>query len=316
MQISTNYLFERSTERMGLMQNDLAKSQAQIASRKQVLNPSDAPDQAAAIARLKSVIRRQDSYAVTINTTQSRLEVESSVLESANSVLIRIKELAIQANSGTQSPVSRQAIASEMKGLRNHLLGLANTQDTNGNYMFSGSQTHTEAFATQSDGSVVYQGDQTRMSVEVGEQRKITINRPGSDAFVRVLRGSGAEVSGVGFFQAIDDLTAAVWHEHPGPQGMSTTDRNNLIRGLNEIDALHTGVILAQGDGGTNMQVLEQQSATLDSTKLNLQTALSDIEDLDYASAITKMQQQLLSLEAAQASFAKISQLSLFNYIK
>ena len=97
---------------------------------------------------------------------------------------------------------------------------------------------------------------------------------------------------------------------------MSTTDRNNLIRGLNEIDALHTGVILAQGDGGTNMQVLEQQSATLDSTKLNLQTALSDIEDLDYASAITKMQQQLLSLEAAQASFAKISQLSLFNYIK
>ena len=313
MQISTNYLFERSTERMGLMQNDLAKSQAQIAARKQVLNPSDAPDQAAAIARLKSVIRRQDSYAVTINTTQARLEVESSVLESANSVLIRIKELAIQANSGTQSPISRQAIASEMKGLRNHLLGLANTQDTNGNYMFSGSQTRTEAFATQSDGSVVYQGDQTRMSVEVGEQRKITINRPGSDAFVRVLRGSGAEVSGVGFFQAIDDLTAAVY---PGPQGMSTADRNNLIRGLNEIDALHTGVILAQGDGGTNMQVLEQQSATLDSTKLNLQTALSDIEDLDYASAITKMQQQLLSLEAAQASFAKISQLSLFNYIK
>ena len=313
MQISTNYLFERSTERMGLMQNDLAKSQAQIAARKQVLNPSDAPDQAAAIARLKSVIRRQDSYAVTINTTQARLEVESSVLESANSVLIRIKELALQANSGTQSPVSRQAIASEMKGLRNHLLSLANTQDTNGNYMFSGSQTHTEAFATQSDGSVVYQGDQTRMSVEVGEQRKITINRPGSDAFVRVLRGSGAEVIGVGFFQAIDDLTDAVWD---GPGSMSTADRNNLIRGLNEIDALHTGVILAQGDGGTNMQVLEQQSATLDSTKLNLQTALSDIEDLDYASAITKMQQQLLSLEAAQASFAKISQLSLFNYIK
>ena len=313
MQISTNYLFERSTERMGLMQNDLAKSQAQIAARKQVLNPSDAPDQAAAIARLKSVIRRQDSYAVTINTTQSRLEVESSVLESANSVLIRIKELAIQANSGTQSPVSRQAIASEMKGLRNHLLSLANTQDTNGNYMFSGSQTRTEAFATQSDGSVIYKGDQTRMSVEVGEQRKITINRPGSDAFVRVLRGSGAEVSGVGFFQAIDDLTYAVWHGQPS---MSTADRNNLIRGLNEIDALHTGVILAQGDGGTNMQVLEQQSATLDSTKLNLQTALSDIEDLDYASAITKMQQQLLSLEAAQASFAKISQLSLFNYIK
>jgi len=37
---------------------------------------------------------------------------------------------------------------------------------------------------------------------------------------------------------------------------------------------------------------------------------------LDYASAITKMNQQMLSLEAAQSSFSKISQLTLFNFLK
>ena len=42
----------------------------------------------------------------------------------------------------------------------------------------------------------------------------------------------------------------------------------------------------------------------------------SNVEDLDYAAAITKMNQQMLSLEAAQSSFAKMSQLNLFNYLK
>jgi len=49
---------------------------------------------------------------------------------------------------------------------------------------------------------------------------------------------------------------------------------------------------------------------------LNLKTTLSNVEDLDYAAAITKMNQQMLSLEAAQSSFAKMSQLNLFNYLK
>jgi len=89
-----------------------------------------------------------------------------------------------------------------------------------------------------------------------------------------------------------------------------------MQRGLTEMDALHQGVVLAQAQAGTDMKVVEQQRAVLDDTKLTLKTALSNVEDLDMAVAITQMQKQMLSLEAAQASFAKVSQLSLFNYIK
>jgi len=64
------------------------------------------------------------------------------------------------------------------------------------------------------------------------------------------------------------------------------------------------------------MNVVEQQTGVIEDTILNLKTNLSTVEDLDYAAAITKMNQQLLSLEAAQSSFSKISQLSLFNYLK
>jgi flagellar hook-associated protein 3 FlgL len=63
------------------------------------------------------------------------------------------------------------------------------------------------------------------------------------------------------------------------------------------------------------MKVVEQQNAVLDDTQLTLKTALASVEDLDMAAAITLMQKQLLSLEAAQSSFAKVSQLSLFKYI-
>ena len=89
----------------------------------------------------------------------------------------------------------------------------------------------------------------------------------------------------------------------------------DIRRGVGELDNLQLGVSLAQAQIGTNLNVVDQQTAVLEDTTLNLKTTLSSIEDLDYASAITKMNQQMLSLEAAQSSFAKMSQLNLFNFI-
>ena len=309
MQISTNFLFDRASKQMGSLQNDLAKSQAQISVQKQVMSPSDAPDQNSVITRLKSVLTHNEGYTKALDAVQTRLESESTTLSSASDVLVRIKELAIQASNGTQGKTSRAAIATEMKGLRDQLLSLANATDTTGNYIFSGSKVNTPAFASDPNGVVSYQGDQTRMSVAVGDQRNIALNRPGTNAFVRVVRSDGVGGNtGVGFFQAIDDLIAGV-------RATDGTGGPALSRGLNEMDDLHRGVVLAQAESGTDMKVVEQQNAVLDDTQLTLKTALASVEDLDMAAAITLMQKQLLSLEAAQSSFAKVSQLSLFKYI-
>lgn len=82
------------------------------------------------------------------------------------------------------------------------------------------------------------------------------------------------------------------------------------------MDTLLQGLSLAQATVGSDLKVIDQQTTVIESTVLNLKTTLSNVEDLDYASAITKMNQQMLSLEAAQSSFAKMSQLNLFNYLK
>ena len=307
MQISTGLLFDRASAQMSALQNDLAKSQAQVSTQKQVLTPSDAPDQAAVITRLKSLIGKQESYSKTLDSVQARLNNEATSLSSASDILIRIKELAIQVNNGTNGDIGRTVIATEMKGLRDQLLSLGNSTDATGNYVFSGTKVRTVAFQENAAGTVSYGGDQTEISVAVGEHRTVAINRPGTQAFVSVVRTDSDGVStGTGFFQALDDLIA----------GVKAADSTVMQRGLTEVDSLHRGVVLAQANSGTDMKVVEQQSASLDDTQLTLTVALSSFEDLDMAKAITQMQKQMLSLEAAQSSFAKISQMSLFAYLK
>ena len=306
MQVSTSYLFDRASKQMVNIQNDLAKSQQEIAAQKQVLSPSDAPNQAASITRFKSVIARQDTYTNALGQLQARLDAESANLTTASDVLVRIKELAIQASNGTQGTVSRKAISTEMKGLRDQLLSLANSTDASGNYIFSGSKVTTKAFTQDSKGHIEYTGDQTRMHVAVGEQRTLPLNRPGTNAFVRVVRTNpDKSEQGVGFFTAVDDLI----------DGVDNGITSKMQRGLTEMDALHTGVVMAQAEVGTDMKVVEQQGAVVDDTKLSLKVALSNVEDLDMTTAVTNMQKLMLSLEAAQATFAKTSQMSLFKYL-
>jgi flagellar hook-associated protein 3 FlgL len=307
MKISTHLMFEKATKQMTSSQTNLAKSQAQLAQGKQIINPSDAPDQASTVQRLKSILARQDSYQTALNTVQNRLQGEDSTLSSVSDLLIRAKEIAVQANNDTLSPDNRKALGVELQGLRDQMLSLANTRDSSGNFLFAGSKVTKPPFVSVAGGSPQYSGDQTRMSVMVGENRTMPINRTGTDAFVPVNRTMpDGTTQGVGFFNVMDDLI----------KGVNTSDRPKMQGGLGELDDLLGGLSMARANIGSGLKGIDQQTGVIEDTELNLKTTLSSVEDLDYASAITKMNQQMLSLEAAQSSFAKISQLNLFNYIK
>ena len=306
MKISTQLMFQRGSSQMSTVQSKLTQTQAQLAQGKQVINASDAPDQAATIQRLKSILNRQDSYQSSLNTVKNRLQGEESTLQSVSDLLVRAKEVAVQGANDTLNLGDRKGLATEMKALRDQMLSLANTKDSNDNFLFAGSRVKQQAFAENSSGVPVYRGDQTRMNVRVGEQRSIPINRTGTGAFVSVNRtDTDGTAVGVGFFKVMDDLIA----------GLNNSKGADVSRGVGELDNLQLGVSLARAEVGTNLNVVDQQTSVIEDMTLNLKTTLSSIEDLDYASAITKMNQQMLSLEAAQSSFAKVSKLSLFNFI-
>ena len=298
--------FDKASNQLGSIQGSLAKTQEQLSTGKQINKPSDAPDKASLITRLQSEMTRQASYQGNLDAVNIRLQAQETALTNTSDVMYRFKELAVQAANDTLSNADRSTISMEMTQLREQILSMANSQDSNGNYLFAGSRVSQAPFGEDAKGRVVYQGDQSRMMVPVGDNRRMSLNIPGSDAFVRLVRddGKGNRV-GVGFFQALADMVDSV----------KNIDRPNIQRGIKELDAMQQSISYANARVGTDMNVVDSQGAVLDEITLRLKTTLSDVQDLDYTEAITKMNKDQLALEAAQSSFAKISKLTLFSYI-
>jgi flagellar hook-associated protein 3 FlgL len=306
MKVSTSMFFDKANAQLGSVQNSLAKTQQQLSSGKQITKPSDMPDKAALVTRLESEIARQNTYQGNIKAVEIRLTGEETALKNTSDVMIRMKELAMQAANDTLSAADRKTVSLELSELRNQALSLANSQDANGNYYFSGSRVSQLPFGPDAKGVVVYQGDQARMVINVGDNRRMNLNLPGSDAFSNVVRDDGkGGRTGVGFFQSLNDLIDAV----------KGSNRVGIQRGISEIDVLQQGLSDATAKVGTDLNVVDAQNNVLDEITLRLKSTMSDIQDLDYTEAITKMNKDSLALEAAQSSFAKISKLSLFNFI-
>ena len=307
MKISTSQLYDSAITQMNRQQSNVAEMQAKLASGKSLVKPSDDAEKATLIQRLNSAMQRQDVYELSLNRADNRLRMEETALSSAQDMLQRIRELAIQGNSDTLSSADRNIIAKEVSSLRDALFSLANTEDESGNYIFSGTAVKMPAFARDSNNKIYYNGDQNQTSVDISEYRQVKINRAGDVVFNSVERtGAYGDIEEVEFFNVLDDFVSAL---NSGGDQM-------LSRGLKEISTLTDDMALSLADVGSRLNTVESQRDIIDETKLRYQELLSNAEDLDYATAVTKLSAQVLSLEAAQASFAKISQLNLFNYLR
>ena len=306
MKISTSQLFDNSVNQMNRQQSKIAEMQAKLASGKQIVKPSDDSEKSAVIQRLQTAIDRQSVYERSLDTAENRLASEESALMSSERILQRIRQLAVQGNTDTLSVDDKEILANEITSLREELLSLANTQDANGNYVFAGSNVQAKAFDVNADGDIIYQGDKTQTSVDISDQRRLVLNRAGDEVFASVDRVVDGDTQDISFFKVIDDFA----------QALATDDEDALNLGLEEISSITEGMGASIADLGSRISTVNNQREILEDTNLRYQDLLSNAQDLDYATAVTKLSAELLSLEAAQASFAKISQLRLFNYIR
>ena len=306
MKISTSQLFDNSVNQMNRQQSKIAEMQAKLASGKQIVKPSDDSEKSAVIQRLQTAIDRQSVYERSLDTAENRLASEESALMSSERILQRIRQLAVQGNTDTLSVDDKEILANEIASLREELLSLANTQDANGNYVFAGSNVQTKAFDVNADGDIISQGDKTQTSVDISDQRRLVLNRAGDEVFASVDRVVDGDTQDISFFKVIDDFA----------QALATDDEDALNLGLEEISSITEGMGASIADLGARISTVSNQREILEDANLRYQDLLSNAQDLDYATAVTKLSAELLSLEAAQASFAKISQLSLFNYIR
>jgi flagellar hook-associated protein 3 FlgL len=140
MKVSTSMFFDKASNMLSNVQGSLAKTQEQLSTGKQIIKPSDVPEKAAVVTRLESELARQASYQNSLKTVDIRLKSEETALTNSSDVMYRMKELAMQAANDTVSLADRKSVSLEMSQLRDQLLSRANSQDSNGNYLFAGSR--------------------------------------------------------------------------------------------------------------------------------------------------------------------------------
>ncbi|MGI9263094.1 MAG: flagellar hook-associated protein FlgL [Woeseiaceae bacterium] len=398
MRISTGGAFQRGLSLMQHMQSAVDRTQQQISSGRRILNPSDDPIAASRSLEINEAISRLTQFDRNGVMAKNRLHHEESALGDMNNVLQRVRELALQANNATQSNESRTLIAVEMRQHLDQLVQLANQQDGNGRYLFSGNMDDTEP-VTRNGAAYIYNGDQGQRLIQIADSRQVADGDPGSDLFFRIKNGSGVfavspdaantgtGVSGAGSLQdpsqydqdqytirfidaanyEVLDSTATVIATNTFTSGDTIAFRgiefslngapaagdefdvspsqfedvfstiSNLadaVDGTISNDASRAAVTNAINAGilnvdqaignsleirtqvGSRLAAIEDQEDSNGAITLNLQASLADIEDLDYAEAISTLSQQMTVLQAAQQTFVRTQNLSLFNYLR
>ncbi|MGH1537507.1 MAG: flagellar hook-associated protein FlgL [Gammaproteobacteria bacterium] len=187
--ITTAYLFQKTAVDIARKQFDVSEIQNQIGTGKRINKPSDGPAESARLIDLNQAIGNIDQFQRNSIFANQRLGLEDATLSSVNNSLLRVRDLALQANSGSQSSETRNIIRAEVEQRLQELLDYANARDGNGNYLFSGSKSRTEPF-TQTATGVAYNGDQNQLSLKISNNRTIIASESGYDIFVNIKNGN------------------------------------------------------------------------------------------------------------------------------
>ena len=300
MQISTSTFFRQQGENIVDLKTAAANLEEQIATGKKVTKPSDDPVSFSSISILKSRQARLEQYDKTSQDLTQRFSTEDSVLTQVNNILTRVQELTVQASNDTYSASDRKAISAEVQNLNDELVSLANTKTTDGSYLFAGYQANQQPFSTAS-GLTTYHGDTGRLSLTIADNTEMEVSSSGHEVFMAVKTGQTATKSVFEIVQSITD---------------KLKNGENPSAGLSDMEAAQDHINGYHAITGARMSRINSAVEALNTDKLATKSRLSALEDTDVEKAITDLKQRMTSLDAAQSSFVRISNLSLFNYLK
>ncbi len=402
MRISTTEFQLRAMASMLDQQSKLSKTQSQVASGKRITTPADDPVGSAALLGLQQSKALVQRYKLNADAANARLSLEESALTEVSDRLQRVRELAVRANNGSVGDDARQAIAQEVRQIRDGLLGLANSRDQNGDYLFSGHQGNVRPFSVAATGQVIYSGDDGQRYLQVGSARQVADSDPGSQVFMTVRNGNGRFLAqdvpgnaGSGIIDMGTVVDAAAYTEHdyridfsePSPNqtaytvtdttsgtvvagpsaytdggdisfagirtlvtgtpaagdaftvtpsaneslfanvqnfiaalesgtAANSTPFNNAVnRVLSGVDQAQENVLSVRARIGARMNGIDSEVQNHDNFLLEVDQNISTIQDVDYAEAVSRLNLQMTSLQAAQQAYTRVQGLSLFNYL-
>jgi flagellar hook-associated protein 3 FlgL len=383
-------------------QSALLKTQQQVSTGRRITVPSDDPVAAARALVVSQSEAMNLQFGNNRDAAKTSLGLVDSVLDSVGNVIQDLRSMALEAGDGVLSTADRQSLATAMQGRFNELLGLANSRDGSGNYMFSGFQVGTQPFVP-SGGGVSYNGDDGALALQVAASRQMGVTASGRDVFERIRNGNGvfqtaaagantgtgiinqgsvvnaslltgqnyaivftvaagvttydlintttattisagnpytpnaaitvdgmqvqiegAPANGDQFtltpsanqslFTTIADLITALQTPAAGPT-FAAPLANALGRGIANFDQALDNVLKYRADTGAKLNEVDSLDDTGEAIDIQFKQQLSELQDVDYAEAISRLTRQQAFLEAAQKSFIKVVSNKLFDYI-
>lgn len=311
MRISSNTSYELGIAALNRQQAAQIKNFEQMSTGRRVLTPSENPAAYVRALEISQADAGNTQYAVNRQNATGSLEMLEGTLGDVTKLVQNAQELAVYAGNGTLTDSGRGAIATELRGNLEELLGLANRTDANGQYLFSGFQGSTKPFADAGTG-VQYVGDSGQRMVQVSASRQLAVNESGREVFERIPASGGGYQS---LFKTLSDLIGVL--ETPV---VNDVDKAALASGLSaaqgNLSSSLDNVLQVRSAVGTRMNEVDTLNDAGDDLNIQYKQQLSELRDVDYAKAISDLTQQQAYLEATQKAFLKVQGLSLFDYIR
>ena len=301
---STSAFYERARANMKDLRAQAESLQTQLGSGQKLSRSSDNPVAASrmrTLARLESLSTIDETNA---NRANADLSLADAAMSNMSNTIMRAQELATQAASTTLTDEQRAGIATELEQIHDDLYTLANSRDSTGHALFGGNNTGN-AYELDASGNASYIGSDSSVDLPSGDGQSVTRSMTGKQIF----NFTDANGNDTDVMATIKTLAAALAGGSSDPTGAANDALASLKTGLDTLTTSHTVV----GTRLAWLDVVSERRTTL--TELR-STEEADLGGTDIASTVAQLQQTLTVLEASQASFSKLSNLSLFNNLR
>lgn len=275
---------------------ELARIQEQLSSGKRVLRPSDDPS-AFTEARQMEVLRdRYDQYLRSIDSSTNWVDHTQDALDGLAGLFTEAYERGVRIHSDSFSSGDREAEATKLEAILENVVDTLNTR-AGGEYIFAGTRTTVKPF-TQAGPVVTYNGDTGARERYIGRTLKMDINVDGQRLHDT---GQGYTITG-----ALQDLIDAVRSGNPA----------QMDTALQEITVARDHVIDLGGEAGSMANRLELANNQLRDASFMVESRRTEIEDVDFAEALSDFQATQVGLQAAVRVASTVLNTTLMDYIR
>lgn len=190
MSISTVSFQTNAVDQMDALEQALSKTQTQLSTGLQLQNAADNPVAMTQVNELNVQLSASQQYVTNGNLAGTNLKLEEQALTDATNLLQSARDTAVEANNSSLNASDRQDLATQLQQQLQQLVATANSQDSEGNYLFSGYAAGTQPFI-QNGNSVSYAGANEVSQVQISAEQRLSTGDTGSSVFMNIPAGNG-----------------------------------------------------------------------------------------------------------------------------